>query len=134
MGTWLWAIFLLNGQKAGSCGWMFRRVSVTGLTGQIFGCFLDYNNWTSAGEGVGAHVHSPCVYVGCALIPGGFTAPCPTPAGSLGPALLGLRVFFSPGENPHCSGTSWGWLSISPPCPRWVRSGSQEFAFKDSNR
>lgn len=74
MGTWLWAIFLLNGQKAAGCGWMFRRVPVTGLTGQIFGCFLDYNDWTSAGEGVGAHVHSPCVYVGFATMPSGFPA------------------------------------------------------------
>lgn len=87
MGTWLWAIFLLNGQKAGSCGWMFRRVPVTGLRGQIFGCFLDYNNWTSAGEGVGAHVHSPCTYVGCAIIPGGFHVSMPSPASCLGLAL-----------------------------------------------
>lgn len=69
-------IFLLNGQKAGGCGWMFRRVPVTGLTGQIFGCFLDYNDWTSAGEGVGAHVHSPSVYVGFATMPSGFPASC----------------------------------------------------------
>lgn len=138
MGTWLWAIFLLNGQKAGSCGWMFRRVPVTGLTGQIFGCFLDYNNWTSAGEGVGAHVHSPCMYVGCAIIPGSFTAPSPSPAGCLEPALSrlcsgslclllsGAPGAFPRGENAPCSGTSWGWLCFSPPCPRWVRSGSQE--------
>lgn len=143
MGTWLWAIFLLNGQKAGSCGWMFQRVPVTGLTGQIFGCFLDYNNWTSAGEGVGAHVHSPCTYVGCAIIPGGFHVSMPSAAGCLGLALprgspglctdsLCLLLCGAPGafprrENAPCIGTSWGWLSLSSPCPRRVRSGSQEF-------
>lgn len=46
MGTWLWASLFLNGQKLGGCGWMFPRVSVTGLSGQIFSCFPDYNNWT----------------------------------------------------------------------------------------
>lgn len=148
MGTWLWAIVLLNGQKAGSCGWMFRRVPVTGLTGQIFGCFRDYNNWTSAGEGVGTHVRSPSMDVGCAIIPSGFTSSCRAlescglfGAGAapwllrLGTGSLCALLCRAPGAFPRscwgpwapCSGDSCGWLSLSPPCPRWVRSGSQEF-------
>lgn len=61
MGTRLRAAVVVQRSQAGQL-----RVDVseglaqTGLTGQIFSCFLDYDNGTSAGEG--ADVHSPCTW------------------------------------------------------------------------
>lgn len=76
MGTWPWASLFLNGHELGNCGWMFLRVLVTALRGQIFSCFLDYNNWSPAGECVWGGTCAFPMYVGCAVILSGFMSSC----------------------------------------------------------
>lgn len=75
MGTWPRASFCLNGHKLGSCGWMLLRVLVTALAGQIFGCFLGYNHWTSAGGAGGGTCALP-VGLGCGILLSGSMSSC----------------------------------------------------------
>lgn len=90
---------------------------MTGLTGQIFGCFLDYNNWTSAGEGVGAHVHSPCVYVGCALIPAASRLRARLLRVLWGRLCSGSGVFFPPGKILIAAGPAGAGSAFPLPAP-----------------